>query len=207
METVIQDFGKRYFLSLEQVVGPFAAEMQRPQDRVLAAARAFGAWYTQINRLQDVDFARGRPAAIAILCREHPDRGPGALPLGQSGANFNLAITPGSLAARIQPRRAEGACRLGIGGCRIAAQVGGQRRTGRPLMARSDDQFAVFYSRVARTSGVALVLLVATAPAIFIEAPVGAINLFAIEFIRPNHGPVIGVLRCRGHRPCQDEQR
>ena len=180
----IGDFGAGKF-----VARPFAAEVDRAQDRVFTPAWAFRAQHPKVDRFQNVDFARCGPGTIAGLFRQHPDGRPGALPLRQFGAHFDPAKAPGGAAPGAKPGRGKVAGRLGLGTCRQAPLRFGQGRASGAFAARGDHQFAVFNPGVAAAAGVTLALIVSAAPAIDIEAPFGPVDRSSAKFIGPDQCP------------------
>jgi hypothetical protein len=95
--------------------------------------------------------------------------------LRQLRADLDLAITPGGLAPRRQPRRGEFAgglrARIGSG---LALRFG-QSRAGEALAPRGDDQLAIDNRGIRGPRRIALPLVIAAAPAIDIEAPFGRV--------------------------------
>src|SRR3546814_20737327 len=98
---------QRGLVALIFVVRPLPAEMQRTEDAVLDSVRTVVAPHAEVHRIQYVDLARRRPAAIMMRIGQHPDSGPNPLPLRPLGAHLTPDIGARLLAARHKPRRSK----------------------------------------------------------------------------------------------------
>ncbi len=76
------------------MIWPLAAKMNRAVDRVVAG-------HAEIDRLDDVDLARCRPATVDIVLRQHPERGPDALAGRQTDTCLDPAVAQCKTVARV----------------------------------------------------------------------------------------------------------
>ena len=140
------------------VVGPFATVMQRTVDTGGFLPFEF----------HNINFAAGSPSAVFFIRGQHPDCGPQALSGWDLGAHLDLTVFP------VTPMLGANA----PGGIRSlrAVDLG-------VILMRFQNQAAIFDAHVFGAIRVDLLFVIAAAEGVFLNAPLGVIELGAVEFI------------------------
>ena len=164
------------FIANIAVVRRLPAEMDGAEHAVFGPAGTRRAGRAEIDRLHDVDFARGRPGAIVPAFRQHPDGGPCPLTRWQFSAHLHLAIEPAGLAIGGQARRGERLCVGRLPLVRRGALVGWEGGAAMRFAPGDDRQQAICDAMIGGGGGVALPFLIAAAPAIVGKVPFGGVE-------------------------------
>lgn len=157
------------------VVRPARTVVQRPVHSVVARSEVCG--------LDDVDLSAPCPGPIDRITRQHPNRRPQTLSVGQFRLDIDPPVPPGGTVSGGQ------ACgRMALRDDRTVV-VWSSHRTGRTIGQHNDMKHPVPNEHVPLVANVALVFVVTASPAVHVVLPLSLVQFGAVELIGPRQVP------------------